>query len=125
MGEINGIIGASIWIVAKPRLVYDWEALYAALLIAVACCCYRLYIDKQPQERRTLAWLLGVSYGFYDPHAADGDAAVRCLAGLGDVASQRRVLHQEFPRAAGPAADRDYRPLDDPELSALPPSYVT
>ncbi len=61
MGEINGIIGAWIWLIAKPSLVYDWEALYAALLIAVACCCYRLYVDKQG---RTMAWLLGCLMGF-------------------------------------------------------------
>ncbi len=28
MGEINGIIAASIWIVAKPRMVYSWEGIY-------------------------------------------------------------------------------------------------
>jgi hypothetical protein len=64
MGEINGIIAASIWIVAKPRLSGDWEALYAATLVAVACCCYRLYLARQLQRRPKMAWLLGCLMGF-------------------------------------------------------------
>lgn len=63
MGEINGFIGAAIWIVAKPMLFYGWEALYAAILVAAACCCYRRYLDEQPQARRRLAWLLGSLMG--------------------------------------------------------------
>ena len=63
MGEINGFIGASIWIVAQPRIVESWEALYVAILLAIACCCYRRYLDEQAQERRKLAWLLGCLMG--------------------------------------------------------------
>jgi hypothetical protein len=64
MGEINGIIGASIWIVAKPRLVHDWEPLYVAILLAVACCLYRRYIDEEAEGRSRLAWPLGCLVGF-------------------------------------------------------------
>ena len=64
MGAINGIVGASIWIVAKPRIVYNHEELYVAILLAVACCCYRRYLDERAQEHRRLAWLLGSLMGF-------------------------------------------------------------
>ena len=64
MGEINGIIGASIWIVAKPGLEYGWESLYVAILLAVACCCYRRYLDEEVRERSKLAWPLGCLMGF-------------------------------------------------------------
>jgi hypothetical protein len=64
MGEMNGIIGASIWIVAKPKIVYDHEELYVAILVAVACCCYRRYLDEEAQEHRRLAWPLGILMGF-------------------------------------------------------------
>jgi len=59
MGEMNGIIAASIWIVAKPRIVYNHEELYVAILLAVACCGYRRYLDEEAQGRRRLAWLMG------------------------------------------------------------------
>jgi hypothetical protein len=64
MGECNGIIGASVWIVAKPRLVHSWEALYVAILVAVGCCCYRRYLDEEAKGRSKLAWLLGCLMGF-------------------------------------------------------------
>jgi hypothetical protein len=64
MGEITGIIGASIWLAAKPKLVYGWEALYAGGLIAAACCCYRLYLEKPEDDRRKMAWSLGALMGF-------------------------------------------------------------
>jgi len=63
MGAINGFIGALIWVVAQPRVVESWEALYVAILLAVACCCYRRYLDEQAQGRRKLAWLLGCLMG--------------------------------------------------------------
>jgi hypothetical protein len=59
MGETNGVIAAFIWMVAKPRMVYSFEGLYVALLLAVACCCYRRYLDEEAQGRRRLAWPLG------------------------------------------------------------------
>lgn len=60
MGASNGIVAASLWIVAKPKLVYGWEALYAAILVAVACCAYRRYLDSRMQrDTSRLAWLLG------------------------------------------------------------------
>ena len=64
IGEINGIIGASIWIVAKPRIVYDHDELYVAILVAVACCCYRRYLDEEAQEHIRLPWPLGILMGF-------------------------------------------------------------
>jgi hypothetical protein len=63
MDEINGIIGASLWIMAKPRIVYAWESSFAALLLAVACCWYRRYVDENAQERRNLRWRLGLLMG--------------------------------------------------------------
>jgi hypothetical protein len=63
MGGINGIIGASIWIVAKPRIVYNHEELYVAILLALACCGYRRYLDEEGQRRGRLAWLLGSLMG--------------------------------------------------------------
>jgi hypothetical protein len=64
MGEINGIIAASIWIVAKPRIVYGFEGLYVAILLALACYCYRRYLDEEAQGRSRLAWPLGSLMGF-------------------------------------------------------------
>ena len=63
MGGINGIIGASIWIVAKPRIVYNHEELYVAILLALACCGFRRYLDEEGQRRGRLAWLLGSLMG--------------------------------------------------------------
>ncbi|MGB6199052.1 MAG: hypothetical protein WA871_07315 [Candidatus Acidiferrales bacterium] len=63
MGELNGVIASTIWIIAKPRLVYSWEPLYVALLLAVACCFYRRYLDNETQGRATLAWPLGCLMG--------------------------------------------------------------
>ncbi len=63
MGKINGIVGACIWIVAKPKLVYNWEAFYAAILIALACCIYRRYLDSEVTTAGRLAWLLGCLMG--------------------------------------------------------------
>jgi hypothetical protein len=64
MGVINGVIGASIWIMAKPRIVHNHEELYVAILLAVACCCYRRYLDERVQGRSRLAWLFGSLMGF-------------------------------------------------------------
>ncbi|MGB6546044.1 MAG: hypothetical protein WBE97_10520 [Candidatus Acidiferrales bacterium] len=64
MGAVNGVIAATIWIVAKPQIVYVWEALDAALLLAAACCLYRRYLDSEPKRRVKLAWLLGALAGF-------------------------------------------------------------
>ena len=64
MGEINGIVAASIWIVAKPRLVWGFEGIYVAILLAVACCCYRRYLKEEAQGSRRLAWPLGSLIGF-------------------------------------------------------------
>lgn len=64
MGEINGIIAASIWLVAGPMLSEGWESIYAAMLVAAACCCYRLYyLAREPQRRRRMAWFLGCLMG--------------------------------------------------------------
>lgn len=58
MGSSTGFIGAAIWIVAKLSVPYDWESIYAALLLAVACCCYRSYIDVAAKPTGN-QWLLG------------------------------------------------------------------
>jgi hypothetical protein len=64
MGEINGIVAAAIWIVAKPRLVWGFEGIYVAILLAVACCCYRRYLEEDAKGSRRLAWPLGSLMGF-------------------------------------------------------------
>jgi hypothetical protein len=63
MGQINGILAASIWIVAKPLLAEGWEAIYASMLVATACCCYRLYLARDSNRRRRMAWFLGCLVG--------------------------------------------------------------
>jgi len=63
MGWINGFIAACFWIVAKPLLVFNWEAFYAALLIIVTCCVYRRYLDQEPPGESRTAWLLGFLFG--------------------------------------------------------------
>lgn len=61
MGATNGAIAALVWIVAKLRLVYGWECLYASVLLAAACCGYRRYVDQQSWG---WAWFLGIVMGF-------------------------------------------------------------
>jgi hypothetical protein len=58
MGTSTGFIAAAIWIVAKLNVPYEWESIYAAFLLAIACCCYRRYIEaeEKPSGNR---WLLG------------------------------------------------------------------
>jgi hypothetical protein len=64
MGQLNGFIGACIWIVAKPTLVYNWESYYAALLVAVTCCTCRRYLDPGVKGAGWVTWLLGCLFGF-------------------------------------------------------------
>jgi len=59
MGQLNGFVGGCIWILAKPTLVFSWEAYYAALLIAVTCCVFRWYLDCEAHGARKVAWMLG------------------------------------------------------------------
>ena len=63
MGTLNGVVGATIWIVAKPRFVYRFEEFYAAILIAVACCIYRRFLDLNPRCSHRAAWALGTVMG--------------------------------------------------------------
>jgi len=63
MGELNGIIGASIWILGKPMMV-PWDAFYDAILLAVTCYVYRGYLEQPPQRAGRLAWILGCLMGF-------------------------------------------------------------
>ena len=58
MGSATGIIAAAIWIIAKLSVPYEWESIYAALLLAVACCCYRRYL-KTAADLSGNPWLLG------------------------------------------------------------------
>src|ERR1700730_5575829 len=63
MGELNGIIGACIWILGKPMMV-PWDAFYGAILLAVACYVYRGYLEQPAQRAGRLAWILGCLMGF-------------------------------------------------------------
>jgi hypothetical protein len=64
MGDLNGVVASSIWIIAKPQLAEGFESLDVALLVAVVVCCYRLYLAAQPQMRQKITWLLGGLTGF-------------------------------------------------------------
>jgi hypothetical protein len=61
MGSLTGVIGACAWILAKPALVYGWEAFYASLALAGACCFYRRQLDLQEPAGST--WALGSIMG--------------------------------------------------------------
>ena len=63
MGELNGIIGACIWILGKPMMV-PWDGFYGAILLAVACYVYRGYLEQPGQRAGRLAWILGCLMGF-------------------------------------------------------------
>src|ERR1700730_3754746 len=63
MGELNGIIGACIWILGKPMMV-PWYEFYGAILLAVACYVYRGYLEQPAQRAGRLAWILGCLMGF-------------------------------------------------------------
>jgi hypothetical protein len=58
MGSSTGFIAAGMWIVAKLNVPYEWESIYAALLLATACCCYRRYIETGAKSTGN-QWLLG------------------------------------------------------------------
>jgi hypothetical protein len=63
MGELNGIIGACIWILGKPMMV-PWDGFYGAILLAVACYVYRGYLEQPAQRAGRSAWILGCLMGF-------------------------------------------------------------
>jgi hypothetical protein len=63
MGTLNGFLAGSIWIVAKVENYYMWESFYASLLLAIACCCYRRYLDSRGAEANRLGWTLGCLMG--------------------------------------------------------------
>jgi hypothetical protein len=63
MGALNGFVAACIWIVAKVQNVYMWESFYAAVLLALACCCYRRYLGSQGREAARLRWIVGCLMG--------------------------------------------------------------
>jgi hypothetical protein len=70
MGQLNGIIASSIWIAAKVGTagghghqevaMFGWESFYGAILVAIALCLFRRYLDN---SSRTLAWCLGCVMG--------------------------------------------------------------
>ncbi len=64
MGELNGIVAACVWIVAKPAFNFNSEAYYAALLMAATCCLFRRYLEKTDQYSGGLSWILGGLFGF-------------------------------------------------------------
>jgi len=52
MGFLTGVLASCIWLAAKPRLWWDWEANYAGLLIAIATCCFRRLIGSAALQLR-------------------------------------------------------------------------
>ena len=73
MGELNGVVAAVLWIVAKVGLalppnhqavvMFGWDSFYTALLIAIAACCFRRYLDLSANGKSSLAWILGCLAG--------------------------------------------------------------
>jgi len=63
MGRLTGVIAAAIWIAAKIPFFFLFEAFYASLLLAIACCIYRRFLDAETPKRRLLAWFLGFLMG--------------------------------------------------------------
>jgi hypothetical protein len=63
MGKLSGFVAACIWIVAKPELVYNREAYYAALLIAVTCWLYRRHLNSKSHCEVWVVWVLGCLMG--------------------------------------------------------------
>jgi hypothetical protein len=70
MGELNGGIAALIWILAKVGLAYPpdrqavvmfgWESFYAAALVAIGVCAFRLYVEASPRDSIRLSVVLGL-----------------------------------------------------------------
>jgi hypothetical protein len=58
LGSATGFIGAVIWIVAKLSVPYEWESVYAGLLLGIACCCYRRYMEAGTNAKGN-QWVLG------------------------------------------------------------------
>jgi hypothetical protein len=73
MGEFNGIVAAVLWIVPKvgiafppgrqPVVMFGWESFYTAILIAIAVCCFRRYLDISIHDTGLLSWAVGVVLG--------------------------------------------------------------
>jgi hypothetical protein len=73
MGEFNGIVGACVWIAAKvgiaaagshqPVPMFGWESFYTSILLAIATCSFRLYLDSSVSGSSRLAWLIGCVMG--------------------------------------------------------------
>jgi len=62
LGLLNGAIAALLWLVVKvPESPY-WEGIYASLLVALAICCYRKYLETSTPDIRLTA-LLGCVMG--------------------------------------------------------------
>jgi hypothetical protein len=79
MGQISGIIAAILWIGAKvgtgetyyraghtwqPVASFvAWESFYCSILVAIAACYFRRYLDSSVSGSRRLAWILGCVIG--------------------------------------------------------------
>lgn len=79
MGQLSGIIAAILWIGAKVGTTEDyyraghtlqpvaqfvgWESFYCSILVAIAACCFRRYLDSSVSGSRRLAWILGCVIG--------------------------------------------------------------
>lgn len=73
MGALNGVIGATIWILARVGThsagkdetfaLYAFEAFDAALLLAAAACCFRRYVDSSVCGSNRLALVVGCLMG--------------------------------------------------------------
>jgi hypothetical protein len=92
MGELNGIIGAVLWIAAavgtgatrghQPVPMFVWESLYAAILVAIAACSFRRYLDRSSVSSSRLAWLLGCAIGILTLTCPPGSVILVGFIGL-------------------------------------------
>ena len=96
MGEINGIIAASLWILAKPMLIWTWEQTFAAMLVAVDLWLLASPYSPRGEPGRYNGVALGLSNGAVDLYASDGRNGVRRLASLGDMAPQVAFFKEFF-----------------------------
>src|SRR6266568_6302540 len=73
MNASAGFIAAILWIAAKVGLmverdhplgpVFNWESLYAALLVSVLLYGCRRWMDDAEDDRVAISWLIGVMVG--------------------------------------------------------------
>jgi hypothetical protein len=93
MGSLTGFIAAAAWILGKPELIYGWEAFYASLVLAAACCLYRRQLDLKGPNGST--WVLGCVMGLLTL-MLPSVLPVLCLWLAWEVWQRRAVFFKRF-----------------------------